>query len=100
MAAPSPDLEHRACPPTRVQHAPRYLRDQKDERRPLGAAGDPHSSSTRSGHLLSATSPDTTLPGLKRYGPESLRNMRGSRLQDLHSSCGRLAIHPYASVRF
>jgi hypothetical protein len=78
MAAPCPDLEYRACPPTRVQHAPRDLWDQKDREDLLDQQETPQDSSTCVvGHLLAATFPDTTLPGFKRGPTESLKHAWG-----------------------
>lgn len=96
MAAPCPDLEYRACPPTRAQHAPRDLRGQKGREDLL----DQQASSTCGGHLLAATFPDTTLPGLKRGPSKPLKHAWG-HFSRIFSPCGGLlAIHPYASVRF
>lgn len=77
MAAPCPDLEYRACPPTRVQHAPGDLRDQKDREDLLDQQETSQDSSTCGGHLLRATFPDTTLPGFKRGPREPLKHAWG-----------------------
>lgn len=97
MAAPCPDLEYRACPPTRVQHAPRDLRDQKHREDLLDQQETPQIHLC-GGHLLAATFPDTTLPGFKRGPSEPLKHAWGHVSRIFSPSCGLLAIHPYASV--
>lgn len=80
MAAPCPDLECRAYPPTRVQHAPRDLRDQRDREDLLDRGRCHRTHSTGGGHLLMATFPDTTLPGFKRGSIDPLNHAWGGHV--------------------